>query len=926
MPPNPIMDSRNARVFPPLRCLCIIAASAAFAAILFAFAREKGVASDLYSLSGEKNGGLLATLANKTSSEIRCLCEDEVRASRCKAAFPFFRDSADSAGLLDFFRTHGSGLLTEKTRSLLESGDFARLRRSIMRRDYSGISLYPKAEDPCYFLSDYVTSLKSLMPKGLEGGKVLLTGVATGHEKELGALLALVEEDDGIFLSGAPFHALLATEKSKAEINFLGIASLAVIAILGFVLFRSFRFVLPVLGTLGFGFLAGSAALFAFFHRPHLLAFLFGSTLMGLGVDYCYHALAAPETVKRETRRNLSAALATTCLAFSPLLFSSVSILNQMAAFTISGLAAIWALAATYRGERLCRPDSDACVNRRLGMWMAFAGAISAVVAGAGAKNLEFSNSPETFYAPPPMLARGEKEICSLVGGASSFNIVSAPTLEEALVKEEEAGIPGLSKLLPSMKRQNQNATLAEAFMEAEGLAKPAGERAFLTLENLPPSLRALADTMILEYGGDVHIISPSTDLGSPVAAAKVFSPQAELETMFRAISRETVHLLLFSALAMLLVLVILYGKRVLVYASPLALAVLGTAGVLGLAKASFTFFHAVCFFLIAGIGIDYVIFHMPRQGEDPARPEEAVKDKVVLFSFLTSLVGFGALAFTSFPPTRAIGLTMAIGLAFAYSLSYIPRLWVAPAQTSRPWHEQKEKGATRLGILFIWHIYRLFGKTAAKIVFLVPLAFIAPFCRGVPFRKILAFAFSRIDIVDAVTLRKNTPRFIFTGDAGWKKGGAFILSSHLGAIEVLAALASPETPVMHAFQQMGHDPVFTGFIKEKASGFQLHAVEDIGIETASEMHDAIHRGELVLMAGDRPAAKAGRTKEGKWPRGVFRFAKLMESDVYAVVALKSGWNTYEVFSKRLGPDIQSEYIAFLESHIPGHEDEWYQF
>ena len=36
-------------------------------------------------------------------------------------------------------------------------------------------------------------------------------------------------------------------------------------------------------------------------------------------------------------------------------------------------------------------------------------------------------------------------------------------------------------------------------------------------------------------------------------------------------------------------------------------------------------------------------------------------------YSFLTSFVGFGLLAFTDFAVTRSMGITLAIGLAFSY-------------------------------------------------------------------------------------------------------------------------------------------------------------------------------------------------------------------------------------------------------------------
>ena len=194
-------------------------------------------------------------------------------------------------------------------------------------------------------------------------------------------------------------------------------------------------------------------------------------------------------------------------------------------------------------------------------------------------------------------------------------------------------------------------------------------------------------------------------------------------------------------------------------------------------------------------------------------------------------------------------------------------------------------------------------------------------------------------------------------GDKGWMKGGCFLLSTHLGCIEVLPALRKTwgqtpqgrgQTPKVHAFQQMGHNAIFTEIFAKNLDNSQLtlHAVEDIGVETAVEMQEAIGRGESVLMAGDRLSAQtakvggkasgvANRSRElrhpffGKdclWPKGVLRFAKMMECPVYAIVCVQTGWNAYEVRARRMGADLLPDYVAFLEEEVRRTPLQWYQF
>lgn len=170
-------------------------------------------------------------------------------------------------------------------------------------------------------------------------------------------LLELARNNPKLHLSGAPFHTYLATESSRSEINLLGAISLGAVFLLGFLLFRNFKFLLPMALCLSAGFLVGAAAVFVltmiFGGMPHILTFLFGTTLIGLGVDYCYHGLSHSEAQADHSAfiKNLASALLTTSLAFLPLLFSSLAVLNQMAVFTIAGLSTIFSVVALWFGK-----------------------------------------------------------------------------------------------------------------------------------------------------------------------------------------------------------------------------------------------------------------------------------------------------------------------------------------------------------------------------------------------------------------------------------------------------------------------------------------------------------------------------------------------------------------------------------------------
>ena len=140
----------------------------------------------------------------------------------------------------------------------------------------------------------------------------------------------------------------------------------------------------------------------------------------------------------------------------------------------------------------------------------------------------------------------------------------------------------------------------------------------------------------------------------------------------------------------------------------------------------------------------------------------------------------------------------------------------------------------------------------------------------------------------------------------------------------------------------MGHDAVFTEVFARHldSSRLALHPVEEIGVETAVQMQEAIGRGELVLMAGDRVSAGSERVLQhdflGRpcvWPKGVFVFAKLMEAPIFFVTCVRTGWNAYEVHVREfvpsgepLLPSLLDAYVRFLEEETLAHPEQWYQF
>ena len=62
------------------------------------------------------------------------------------------------------------------------------------------------------------------------------------------------------------------------------------------------------------------------------------------------------------------------------------------------------------------------------------------------------------------------------------------------------------------------------------------------------------------------------------------------------------------------------------------------------------------------------------------------------------------------------------------------------------------------------------------------------------------------------------------------------------------------------------------------------------------------------------------------WPKGVFVFARLMESPVFFVTCVRTGWNAYEAHFEQAGGDVFDAYVRFLERETRARPDQWHHF
>jgi len=117
--------------------------------------------------------------------------------------------------------------------------------------------------------------------------------------------------------------------------------------------------------------------------------------------------------------------------------------------------------------------------------------------------------------------------------------------------------------------------------------------------------------------------------------------------------------------------------RRALHVLGPMTLATLLVLVVLRACGIPLSLFHLVSLTLAAGLGLHYALFFERRTGDER---EDLRTLHATLVCVASALLVFGVLALSSVPVLRAIGLTVALGVAFHFMLSVL----MAPADHLR--------------------------------------------------------------------------------------------------------------------------------------------------------------------------------------------------------------------------------------------------
>lgn len=312
------------------------------------------------------------------------------------------------------------------------------------------------------------------------------------------ALTTVTEQYAGIQVlqAGALFHAIEATNTAKSEISVLGLASLLGVVLLVWLAFRSVMPLLLAMVTIGSGLLLAVTFTLSVFGELHLLTLVFGTSLIGIAIDYSFHFYCERlSDHQRSAQATVAYIFPTVSLAFitSALAYVGIGLapfpgMQQVAIFCASGLlGAYLTLVLAYpllAGSKLPsgeRPLNLAQVyltkltgfsNKLVSPWgLSLFTLVFVGVCLLGISQLKVDDDIRHLQQSPASVTEPEDKLRKLLSGGTDnqFLLVRAPN-EEALlqrlealgpqldtaIKQQELGnYVSLSRYLPSKQKQD---------------------------------------------------------------------------------------------------------------------------------------------------------------------------------------------------------------------------------------------------------------------------------------------------------------------------------------------------------------------------------------------------------------------------------------------------------------------------------------
>jgi predicted exporter len=443
----------------------------------------------------------------------------------------------DFPGRIAIYLAHRDFLLSARDRDALAGGATEKLEVRALRAAYTPtgfLQVLGLAEDPLGFTSEFLrTAAFSSGNAHLEDSMLVVQGDArsfvlvltenAGHpfassvqEQVMPAIARArvvasraTNSPVEVLGSGAILHASAAAERARSEIATFGTIESGAVVVLLLLVFGSMRPLLLSLLTLGLAITAAYTVVRFVFGEVHILALVFGSSLIGSVIDYSIHFFAdrfrdpaqwTPVAAVPHVGPAILLGLTTTLVGYLVLAAVPFPGLEQIALFCMTGLIVgcgsvlcLYPVLASERGHlpRL-GPLVGHAIDRRLKAWRwtnakVAVLAIIALVIALGLVRVEVQDDIRALQQSPAQLMREEQRVRDLLGSGieTRFFLVTGDSAQGVLEAEERltqsldrlkenhgiASYQSVSTGVPSLVTQRRNhELLAERVYAPSGL------------------------------------------------------------------------------------------------------------------------------------------------------------------------------------------------------------------------------------------------------------------------------------------------------------------------------------------------------------------------------------------------------------------------------------------------------------------------
>ena len=668
----------------------------------------------------------------KEGAEAFC---DAFRDSDIFKSLTLYQNTDSLEELKTFLFEHRYQLMDEKSVAELEKGNADELSKSALSLVYSPFSFADLShldKDP-FLLTErnlkkyaFQSTGNMFVREGVLAAEadgnwyVLIRGSVTdealsfskknGIGRVYEQIKKLEENNLGVFYicSGVPFHSYESSSKAMKEISWITGISLALVALILFLAFRSLFPMLISLANIAVSLLFGLSVALIIYGRINALALVFGTTLIGVSIDYSIHYFVNREHIFRSLTINCISTEVSWCL----LMLAPFPLLRQIALFSAAGLLCSYLIVRIlYPATRLAdpgrvggfrHPGSGAAPGGHLVRTAGILVLVICLIAPA-VSGIRIRNSIRGMYTMSGQLLEWEKKAASVLGLGSSgeYFIVAGRGQQELLAQEEQlasrldiekdlgtlGGYTAITSFVPSMAHQARSYKASElllqrsrAQLKALGFGSAAAQQfaqdhldkagRIVTLNDVPAFMKEQIDNLYLGKIGDAYysVVFPLQVRNSAVLRELADGDHIFFMSKVKDIENELDHLtriaLLFILASYLLVfplLFVIYGRKAFKVALVPVAVILGSLAFVSAAGVGVDFFACAGIVLIFGLGLDYLVYGL-----------ENKTGKATLLSFITTEISFGALALSSFVPAHVFGLTVCVGLALAYLLSLL--------------------------------------------------------------------------------------------------------------------------------------------------------------------------------------------------------------------------------------------------------------